>query len=212
MCQPAHGSPYSHSLASQGPEESPRERCRFDWTNWVDAPASIWLSSSNLGAGRSKEIPDNEEKDSAFWGPCTMVEVNPGGITKVCIYLLQALIIMLTCTHSLVVLLLDRASVHRHVFHALVLLLVAHPERLMPEMSNVAERMTKDQNESLSSMRVLGDVRRGPRTSTLSSPISPSYCLSAWSTARRGQTRSTAKRLSTTKTATTAIFVTISTE
>jgi transportin-1 len=30
------------------------------------------------------EIKDNEEKDSAFRGFCRLVEVNPGGIGKVC--------------------------------------------------------------------------------------------------------------------------------
>ncbi|KAG1824353.1 armadillo-type protein [Suillus subaureus] len=43
-------------------------------------------------------------------------------------------------------------SVRRHVCQALVLLLAARPEKLMPEMSNVAEYMlysTKDKNESV---------------------------------------------------------------
>ena len=30
------------------------------------------------------EIRDNEEKDSAFRGLCTLVQVNPMGIAKVC--------------------------------------------------------------------------------------------------------------------------------
>lgn len=30
------------------------------------------------------EIKDNEEKDSAFRGFCTLVQTNPGGIGKVC--------------------------------------------------------------------------------------------------------------------------------
>lgn len=44
----------------------------------------------------------------------------------------------------------DDPSVRRHVCQALVLILAARPERLMPEMNNVAEYMlysTKDQNE-----------------------------------------------------------------
>ena len=44
----------------------------------------------------------------------------------------------------------DDPSVRRHVCQALVLLLAAHPEKLMPEMANVAEYMlysTKDKNE-----------------------------------------------------------------
>ncbi|KIY70670.1 ARM repeat-containing protein [Cylindrobasidium torrendii FP15055 ss-10] len=44
----------------------------------------------------------------------------------------------------------DDPSVRRHVCQALVLLLAARPDRLMPEMNNVAEYMlysTKDQNE-----------------------------------------------------------------
>lgn len=43
-------------------------------------------------------------------------------------------------------------SVRRHVCQALVLLLAAHPQKLMPEMANVAEYMlytTKDQNENV---------------------------------------------------------------
>lgn len=43
-------------------------------------------------------------------------------------------------------------SVRRHVCQALVLLLAARPEKLMPEMANVAEYMlysTKDKNESV---------------------------------------------------------------
>ncbi|KAK0430055.1 related to importin beta-2 subunit (transportin) [Armillaria ostoyae] len=46
----------------------------------------------------------------------------------------------------------DDPSVRRHVCQALVLLLAARPERLMPEMNNVAEYMlysTKDQNENV---------------------------------------------------------------
>jgi transportin-1 len=46
----------------------------------------------------------------------------------------------------------DDPSVRRHVCQALVLLLAARPEKLMPEMSNVAEYMlysTKDKNENV---------------------------------------------------------------
>ncbi|KAF8652279.1 hypothetical protein AX16_004468 [Volvariella volvacea WC 439] len=46
----------------------------------------------------------------------------------------------------------DDPSVRRHVCQALVLLLAARPEKLMPEMANVAEYMlysTKDKNESV---------------------------------------------------------------
>ncbi|KAF8141179.1 armadillo-type protein [Boletus edulis] len=46
----------------------------------------------------------------------------------------------------------DDHSVRRHVCQALVLLLAARPEKLMPEMANVAEYMlysTKDKNESV---------------------------------------------------------------
>ncbi|KAL1662658.1 armadillo-type protein [Schizophyllum commune] len=46
----------------------------------------------------------------------------------------------------------DDPSVRRHVCQALVLLLAARPEKLMPEMVNVAEYMlysTKDQNENV---------------------------------------------------------------
>ncbi|KAF9243191.1 armadillo-type protein [Melanogaster broomeanus] len=46
----------------------------------------------------------------------------------------------------------EDASVRRHVCQALVLLLAARPEKLMPEMTNVAEYMlysTKDKNESV---------------------------------------------------------------
>jgi len=46
----------------------------------------------------------------------------------------------------------DDPSVRRHVCQALVLLLAARPEKLMPEMANVAEYMlysTKDKNENV---------------------------------------------------------------
>ena len=46
----------------------------------------------------------------------------------------------------------DDPSVRRHVCQALVLLLAAKPEKLMPEMANVAEYMlysTKDKNENV---------------------------------------------------------------
>ena len=46
----------------------------------------------------------------------------------------------------------DDPSVRRHVCQALVLLLAARPEKLMPEMSNVAQYMlysTKDKNENV---------------------------------------------------------------
>lgn len=46
----------------------------------------------------------------------------------------------------------DDPSVRRHVCQALVLLLAARPEKLMPEMTNVAEYMlysTKDKNENV---------------------------------------------------------------
>ncbi|KAF7297883.1 Importin beta-2 subunit [Mycena chlorophos] len=46
----------------------------------------------------------------------------------------------------------DEPSVRRHVCQALVLLLAARPEKLMPEMNNVAEYMlysTKDKNENV---------------------------------------------------------------
>lgn len=46
----------------------------------------------------------------------------------------------------------DDPSVRRHVCQALVLLLAARPEKLMPEMNNVAEYMlysTKDKNENV---------------------------------------------------------------
>lgn len=46
----------------------------------------------------------------------------------------------------------DEPSVRRHVCQALVLLLAARPEKLMPEMSNVAQYMlysTKDKNENV---------------------------------------------------------------
>lgn len=46
----------------------------------------------------------------------------------------------------------DDPSVRRHVCQALVLLLAARPEKLMPELNNVAEYMlysTKDKNESV---------------------------------------------------------------